>query len=210
MLIKFCDSRLIFFRVESKMEGNVLKSHNEWSLGTCLRWRINVHPDEEDYRGPLRCWPGGGVTGVLKEISRSFPGDFGYVFGSWNETRIRLFVIFRGGCDSGMTVNSVMKIEGTWSDMGTGEKETEIGKEEGEKKVKFPGKYAKVSEGRVISYNYDGDTTFDKVTVLWETCYITCVGNFEDEAKELEEENGNFLSMSKKIKEYLLSLPEDH
>ena len=141
MLIKFCDSRLILFRVESKMGGNVLKSLKEWSLGTCLRWRINVHSDEEDYPECytmiLRCWPGGGVTGVLyndKKITRSFFGYVGDVFGSWNDTRIRLFVIFRGSCTHGISVNSVMKFEGTWSDMGTGEKETEIGKEEGEKK----------------------------------------------------------------------------
>ena len=209
------------------MGENVLKSLKEWSLGTCLRWRINVHPDEEDYLRLLtlehytvilRCWPGGGVTGVLYYPTLSHFGEVGDVFGSWNETRICLFVIFRGGSASGILVNSVMKFEGIWSDMGMGEKETEMGKEEeGEKKVKVPGKYAKVTEGRVISSSiklYDGDNTFDqgKDNVLRGKCDITCVGHFEDEVEciSLSKKCCSNCCRCQRCKEYLLSLPEDH
>ena len=194
----------------------------EESFGTCLRWRIDVHTDgrvvrswaREYYTMILRFWPQGGVTGVLYDAHqdiRGVSGDSGDVFGSWNETRIRLFVIFRGRYNPDVSPYCVMKIEGNWSDIG--ENETENGKE----KVHTPGRYSEVREGSMIFTDYDGDTNFDEgkeVIVTRGTCTIKCVGNFEDMVKELKEEGNRLLnkehySMSKSIKNFLRSLPED-
>ena len=207
----------------------------EESLGACLRWRINVHTDGREYRGGapehynmiLMFWPNGGVTGDLydeRRDVRSSHGDSGDVFGSWNETGIRLFVMFRGRSHPDVSPYCVMKFEGNWSD--TGENGTKIGKEKGAKKAHTPGKYSEVREGSMISTDYDGNTTFNEgkeVIVTRGTCNIKCVGNFEDFVKEEgkrtflkershdDDEMTHARTMSKNIKKLFLNLPEhDH